>query len=198
MNQSVIQLTSPPIGQGRERTCYVHPDDPSKLIKISGAASNIQSRRDLDFYHRLKDRKDFKYTHLPRFYGTQKTSLGQGLVVDLVRDFDREISKSLKWYLDSGRPISDFEPHLELLKSYLLDNLVIFNHDVVARNLLFQKLAQDSSRLVLIDGIGDVVSIQWLNKIPSHARAKINRRWQRFLDRLYTRLNSEEHSQDAV
>ena len=193
MNQSVIQLTSQPIGQGRERTCYVHPDDPSKLIKISGEASNTQSQRELDLYSRLVNKKKIQYTHLPQFYGLQKTNLGQGLVVDLIRDFDGEVSKSLRWYLDNGRSISEFEPHLELLKNYLLDNLIIFNHDLVTRNLLLQRLSQDAARLVLIDGIGDVVSIQWLNKIPSHVRSKINRRWQRFLDRLYTRLNSEQN-----
>jgi len=198
MNQSVIQLTSQPIGQGRERTCYVHPDDPSKLIKISGEASNTQSQRELDFYRSVNNRKGFIYTHLPRFYGIQKTNLGSGIVVELVRDFDGEISKSLRWYLDNGRPISDFETHLELLKTYLLDNLVIFNHDMITRNMLLQKLSQDSARLVVIDGIGDVVSIQWLNKIPSHVRSKINRRWQRFVDRLYTRLNSEIHPPDSA
>jgi len=38
---------------------------------------------------------------------------------------------------------------------------------------------------VVIDGIGDVVRFQWLNNIPSHARAKINRRWERFIKHVY-------------
>lgn len=190
MPHAIIQLKSEPIGKGRERTCYVHPDDPSKLIKVQTGEISVQSNREIDFYQRLARRKEIEYTHLPRFYGLQQTNLGNGIVVDLVSDFDGNISRSLRWYLDQGDPISKFELQLAQLKSYLLDNLVIFNHDMVTRNILFQRLDEGSDRLVLIDGIGDVVSIQWLNRFPWHVRSKIKRRWQRFLDRLYARLNA--------
>jgi len=192
MNQSVIQIDTDPVGRGRERTCYLHPDDSTKLIKISGPDTDTQSRREIDFYKTCRNRSNFQYTHLPRYYGSESTSRGMGMVVDLICDFDGSVSKSLRDYLDDGQPISFFEPYLEQLKEYLLQNLVIFNHDMVTRNILFQRVTMDTSRLVLIDGIGDVVTIQWLNRFPFHARSKINRRWNRFLERLYHRLNTSK------
>ena len=186
MTDPVLQLTSQPIGKGRERTCYLHPEDPSKIIKISGEITNVQSKREIGFYRKLQKISHYEYTHIPRFYGSIKTSLGEGIVVDLIRDYEGSISKSLRWYLVQGTPISEFESYLSQLKQYLLENLVIFNHDMGAGNLLYQKLSKDSARLVMIDGIGDVIFIQWLNYFPSQVRSKINRRWDRFIKRLYS------------
>lgn len=184
MSQPFIQLASAPIGQGRERTCYLHPEDDSKIIKISEGDHDQQSRREIEFYRRLKKRHDFPYTHIPRFYGQVTTNLGNGIVVDLIRDHDGEISASMHHYLSEGVPIKDFKAALEILRQYVLQHRVIFNHDLVPGNLLLQKQSEISSRLVIIDGLGDVVAIQWLNGFSSHARAKINRRWNRFQQRL--------------
>lgn len=185
MPQTVIQLNSAPVGQGRERTCYVHPEDPDKLIKVSADGIGTQSRREIDFYRQLAKRNSIEYSHLPRYYGRVETNLGAGIVVDLVRDPDGRISRSMLDYLLAGRPIETFEPLLTELKDYLLRNLVIFNHDLVARNLLVQKRPDGRDRLILIDGLGDVVLITWLNRFGWHVRAKIERRWDRFIERLY-------------
>ena len=185
MNQTIVTLDAPPIGEGRERRCFQHPDDAALLIKVSRGSDKVQSRREIDFYRRLQKRTDVVYTHIPRFHGVVETSLGEGMVVDLIRDFDDEISRSMRWYLNHGTSIQIFEPYLDELKNYLLDNLVIFNHDLVLGNLLFQKTSADSARLVIIDGIGDVVKIQWLNRFPTHVRAKIERRWARFIRHVY-------------
>ena len=185
MNASIIKLTSEPIGQGRERTCYVHPDDPTKLIKVSKPETDTQTRREIAFYQKLKNPDKIEFTHIPRFYGQAKTSQGNGILVDLIRDADGEVSRSMRWYLEHDISIRTFEPYLQELKQYLLKNLVIINHDLVLGNLLFQKFSQDEARLVIIDGIGDVVKIQWLNRFPSHVRAKINRRWERFINHIY-------------
>lgn len=184
MSQPIIQLTSPPIGQGRERVCYLHPEDDSKLIKVATGDENVQTRREIDFYNRLRKRSNFPYTHLPEYHGQVQTNLGSGIVVDLVRDLDGEISRSMHSHLTEGVALSNFEPMLAELKNYLLQQRVIINHDLVPGNLLLQHYARDASRLVVIDGLGDVVIVQWLNYFPSHARAKINRRWDRFRQRI--------------
>ncbi len=185
MTQSTITLDSEPVGSGRERTCYVHPVDSSKLIKVCNSAIVTQTNRELVFYRELQSRSEFDYSHVPRFYGQVETSRGAGIVVDLVRDRDGGVSRSMRWYLKHGTPIQTFEPYLDELKSYLLQNLVIFNHDLVLGNLLFQRLPSGAARLVIIDGIGDVVKFRWLNRFPRHVRAKINRRWERFIRHVY-------------
>ena len=193
MSQGVIHLSSEPIGQGRERICYLHPEDDSKIIKIPMGSENVQSQREIDFYSRLQKRTDFPYSHIPRFHGIIQTSLGEGIVVDLIRDFDGQISRSMHEYLSEGIPLRAFDEEMETLKHYFLEHRVIFNHDLVPGNLLRQRLSSNHYRLVAIDGLGDVVIVQWLNCFPRHARAKINRRW----DRLQQRLNrSWGQSQD--
>lgn len=181
----MLQINTDPVGEGKERSCFVHPDDPQKAIKISRGEINQQSRREIKFYRRLQKRGGVNDPHVPRFYGLCETSLGQGIVVDLIRDQDGEISRPLNWYLAEGYPIEDFEPYLEELKQSFLRNLIIFNHDMTIGNLLFQKLSATSARLVAIDGLGDVVVVDWFDVIPLLLRRKITRRWERFITRLY-------------
>ena len=46
-------------------------------------------------------------------------------------------------------------------------------------NLLVQKTSISKARLVIIDGLGDTVAVDWLDRIPYFARRKIERRWKR-------------------
>ena len=180
----MLQINTDPIGKGKERACFVHPDDPQKAIKISHGDTSEQSRREIRFYQKLLKRRRSD-PHIPRYYGLCDTNLGQGIVVDMIRDQDGEISRPLNWYLAEGYPIEDFEPYLDELKQSFLQNLIIFNHDMTVGNLLFQKVSAISARLVAIDGLGDVVAIDWFDVFPSLLRRKISRRWQRFITRIY-------------
>ena len=180
-----LQVVTEPIARGKERSCYLDPRDPGRIIKISTGDEDTQSRREIVFYQDLMKRRDFDYSHLPRFFGVIETNLGRGLVLELICDADGEVSRSLQWYLENGISLAEAESLLHDLKKYLLDNLVIFNHDLFSGNLLLQKPADAEPRLVMIDGLGDVVSIPWLNRFPFHVRAKIERRWKRLMTRFY-------------
>jgi len=196
----MLQIITDPIGKGKERECFVHPDDPQKAIKISIGSVIEQSRREIKFYQKLKRRDGANDPHIPRFYGLCETNLGQGIVVDLIRDQDGEISRPLNWYLAEGYPIEDFESYLDELKKSFLQNLIIFNHDMTVGNLLFQKVSATSARLVAIDGLGDVVAIDWLDIFPWLVRRKILRRWARFIAQVYhtseVRLQRESLARD--
>ena len=124
------------------------------------------------------------FSHIPRYYGRIDTNLGRGMVFDLVSDFDGQISRSLWDYFQQGVPLSEFYPYLDELKQYMLDNLVVFSVDMGRFNVLFQRLSESSARLVVIDGLGNHTAMNWLDNVPSLARRKINRRWQRFITRL--------------
>ena len=183
--ENALCITSPPFAEGRERHCYLHPQDPTKVIKIPKGSETIQTRRELVFFRNLEKRAFRDYSHLPRFYGTVETNLGQGLVTELIRDHDGQISRSLNWHIENGLTRGEVEAHFRRLKQYLLDNLVIFNHDLTSGNMLLRMAADDSAKLVIIDGLGDVVAISWFNRIPTHVRAKIERRWNRLITRFY-------------
>jgi hypothetical protein len=184
----MLQITSRPIGKGKERACYIHPEEPRKAIKISMGKVNEQTRRDIKFYRKLAKRSTGENRHIPKFYGLCETNLGKGIVVDLIRNYDGEISRPLNWYLAQGVPIEEFDVYLEELKHSFLQNLTIFSHDMTIGNLLFQRSSTSSARLVAIDGLGDVVALDWLNCFPLLVRRKIRRRWARFIARVYQTL----------
>ena len=184
----MLQISSRPIGKGKERACYIHPEDPRKAIKISMGKVNEQTRRDIRFYRKLTRRSAGENRHIPKFYGLCETNLGKGIVVDLIRNYDGEISRPLNWYLAQGVPIEEFDVYLEELKHSFLQNLIIFNHDMTIGNLLFQRSSTSSARLIAIDGLGDVVALDWLNCFPFLVRRKIRRRWARFIARVYQTL----------
>ncbi len=169
-----------PIGEGVERKCYEHPEDRSKATKISSKKQNRQTKREVRYYHQLERRNFSGFTHIPKYHGLVETNHGRGFVVDLIRDDNGEVSKSLKWYLDNGWSIDRFCCHLEDLRSFFINHLIIFNYDITAGNILVQISGGKIYRLVLIDGIGDVVLIKILNYIPSMLVNKLKRRWNRF------------------
>ena len=181
----MLKITSEPIGTGRERACYIHPEDPRLAIKMPMGTVSDQTLRDLKFYRKLKKRGIKGIPHVPDFHGLCETNLGRGIVVELIRNYDGEISRPLNWYLAQGVPIEEFEQYLEELKQSFLQNLIIFNHDLTIGNLLFQKPSSRTAQLVAIDGLGDVVAIDWFDYFPFLVRRKINRRWKRFMEGIY-------------
>lgn len=198
MQQDVLEITGEPIGVGQERACYRHPGDAGKAVKVLRGASDKQTRRELELYRGLARRELADYSHIPRYYGTVETNLGRGLVVDLIADYDGAVSRSLWWHFERGYPVSEFQPYLEELKRYLLDNRIVFSVDMGRYNVLFQKLSTERARLVVIDGLGNHSAINWLDHIGYFARRKINRRWRRFIGRLgdYSAATLRDHEGD--
>ena len=180
-----IDITAEPFAKGGERACYQHPYDENKVIKIRLGELNKQTRRELAIYKSFAQRNMTNFQHVPRYYGKVETNLGQGMVFDLIRDFDGSISEPLYHFFLSGSPISEFLPQLEVLKKHLLDNLIVISADIVGRrNILLQKLSPTDAKLVIVDGIGNHTAINWLDNFRYFGRKKISRRW----DRLYISL----------
>jgi hypothetical protein len=192
----MLKIISQPIGVGRERACYVHPEDPRLAIKIPTGPVTDQTERDVRFYRRLKKRGLVGNVHIPKYFGMCETSIGPGIVVEMIRNYDGEIARPLNWYLAQGVPVEEFDAYLEQLKESFLQDLIIFNHDMQTGNLLFQKTSMGSARLVAIDGLGDTVALDWLDNISFLVRRKINRRWKRFIKRIY--LSQEVRAQRAA
>ena len=191
MTENLVQITGEPLGTGQERICYLHPGDPGKVIKLQRSDVSKQSRREINFYRWLRRRRMTDYSHIPRYHGKIDTNLGRGMVFDLVSDFDGGVARSLWDYFQQGVPVSEFYPYLDELKRYMLANLVVFSVDMGRFNVLFQRLSESRARLVVIDGLGNHTAMNWLDVVPGLARRKINRRWQRFINRL-------EHYSDDV
>ena len=184
-------ISKQPIGMGKERMCYVHPEDPRLALKVPIGDTNRQTQREIRFYRRLKQRGGVDCKHIPKFHGICRTNRGVGIVVELIRDYDGQISKSLGWYLAHGFPLEEFVACLDEVRLSFLENLIIFDSDLDIGDLLVKKTSFNRFHLVAIDGLGDMVAIDWPNRIPFLLRRKIGRRWQGFMERLY-------HSREVI
>lgn len=170
------------IGKGLHRECYVHPEDPRRCIKVVVAGTHDENRREAGYYAMLR-RRGISWDMLARFHGLVDTNLGEGAVFDLVRDHDGQVSATLEHYL---RTVALTAAHagvlaraLPALKDYLLQNRVV-TMTIKPKNILLQRLAAASGRLVLIDNVGNSDFIPLANYSAFLARRKILRKWQRF------------------
>ena len=86
-----------PLGTGRHRKCYAHPDDAQRCIKIvynSGHGGDKETQRELKYYaHLSRYLKD--WSGIPRYYGTVETDCGTGYVYDVITDYDGKPSITL-------------------------------------------------------------------------------------------------------
>lgn len=136
------------LASGSRRDVYIHPEDENLCIKIqkSNGKHNLYEE---EFYKKHPD-----VELLPQYKGQIKTNLGRGLVVELIRDFDGEISQSLHNYLTS-KTISAKEAY-DYVK-HIADEIVnhkILLHDDNLNNVLLKKTAPNSFKPVLVDGFG--------------------------------------------
>ncbi len=179
----LILKNSTSIGSGSERSVYIHPNDPSKLVKIIHRNKNLQTKREINHYKNLIRRlpnADKYWLHIPRYYGTQATDLGEGQVFEAIRDFDGQISKTFLFYLERDG-VDSYREELDELKCYLLRYCIIFNHDISSPlNIVLKRTDHNKQRLVIVDALGDTIAIKLLNIIPYIVRKKILRRWERF------------------
>ena len=95
-----------PLGTGRHRKCYAHPEDAQRCIKIvyhRGDGGDKEIRRELKYYahlgRRLKD-----WSGIPRYHGTVETDCGTGYVYDVIADFDGKPSITLTEFAASPSP----------------------------------------------------------------------------------------------
>ena len=199
-----------PFAVGGRRACYVHPEDPHRCIKTLRTDERKTVRitkhpliparwrrtydNNADEQHQLEKLQrrlgaENTRAHLPVCYGTRATDLGPGLVLDLVRDdappgsaSPGPISRTLRDLLTAGEPIDTFRPAFDAFADFLRAHRVLTRglHD---HNLVAQRRADGTWRLVLIDGIGDPAWLPFATWIPAVGRNKIERRvagaWQR-------------------
>jgi len=174
------------VGKGLHRVCYAHPQDERLCVKVllqlQSKTPLIEAEREAKYY-RFLDKKNVPWTMLPKFHGEVLTSRGQGYIFDLIRDYDGEISKTLKHYLASPIETNNYYEGLsaafDLLRGYLLAWKIV-TMTIKAKNILYQKLNQREGRLVIIDNIGHSDFIPVCDYIDFMAERKIRRKWRRF------------------
>ncbi len=135
----MIQITTPPIGEGEDRIVYIHPTDKNKAIKlVKPNRLHKQSEREIKYYNKLLKRKNISWKHIPKFYGEISTNKGKGFVVELIRDYDGNISKNLDFYIKKFG-LAFYKEKWEELKSYFLKERIITTSDIAYHNILLAK-----------------------------------------------------------
>lgn len=206
---------SEPFGVGGRRLCFVHPLDPGKCVKVSrrderrtvrNSRSPIPTRfrREYDnnahelavlteLFERIGPEAGFG---LPRCYGLVETDLGSGLVLDLIRDEDGPISRSLRELISTGHPPATFRAAFEALGEFFVRHAIV-TRAILDHNLAAQHRADGSWRLVMIDGFGDPAWFSLARLSRSIARMKIRRRLNEVWPRL-ERLAAEPVTPELI
>lgn len=193
-----------PFGVGGRRLCYEHPTDLTKCVKVlrqderrtvrmAKSSRWIPAALRRVYDNNADEMKTLEYEfqrigpaaklHLPESYGMHLTDQGPGLVLDLVRDADGRISRSLRELLSTGYEPQLFRPAYDELSDFLRTYRVI-TRTLLDHNIAAQHRADGTWRLVIIDGLGDPALLPLARWIPALGRSKIERRiaeaWPRF------------------
>lgn len=187
------------VARGLDRECYVHPENPDHCVKVTVSGDFSQATGERKYYERLL-RRNVSWRMISRFHGVVSTNLGEGLVFDLIRDYDGSISKSLGWFLSksSRTPATEqLVAYLSSLKIYLLAERIIVR-DLKEDNILVQRLNATETKWVIIDGLGNNEFIPVSELSARLARRKIMRQWRRFERGLTRQFNGNENLQQAL
>ncbi len=166
--------------QGDNRACYVHPHDDNSCVKIlhAGRHKKVQ-QRELRYFNSLYRRKA-DMSKVARLLEVCPTNKGEGVVFELIRDFDGSISKTVHDYLIQNKPEYDamLVDKIAELKAYLYTEAIVFR-DLITLNMLIQRKSATDFSIVVVDGIGHDDFIPICNISKRLARKKIIRMWNK-------------------
>jgi len=198
----MIKLTDDLIfAQGGRRYCFIHPEDPLKCIKTLNFRGNPRNRRkasvwykhlrplsrfddnkrELQSFRCLSRKGEAVWRHFPRCYGIQPTSRGDGIVTDLIRDRDGQISKTVRQYVKANGKTPELLTALDEFFELLRGRRVI-TRDILDHNLVVQ-IGEMKLTVYMIDGFGSPEMIPVTEWIPALGRRKVARKIARFRER---------------
>jgi len=168
------------IATGDNPHCYIHPDDSDKCIKVLRTDTPLKVNEREKRYYQTLLKRGISWERLARYYWAESTDQGDGLVYELVRDYDGSISKTLDYYLNlnDDRLTNEIVRQIELLQIFFLREAVLFR-DLITLNILMKKKAVDEYELIVIDGIGHNDVLRLCEYSKTVARRKIKRIWNR-------------------
>ena len=174
------------IGHGASRQCYVHPEDPNKCVKVPQNAKALKDiRREIMINVLLRPLlRDCIPECEEKLAETDK---GQGMVCELIRDFDGRISLPVtneNRTAEKGFDARALAPSLDLFVGKIIENDIFF-YDFNKGNFVFQRTSPDESRMVYVDmkslGVNGYPGFLKLEKfIAPLARIIMFRRVRRF------------------
>lgn len=173
------------IASGRERDCYIHPFDDKKIIKVMKDSENISNQNRVDeLYYKLLAKEKVPFSNIANYYGLVDTNLGKGLVFERVLNYDGTPSKSFRYVMTYKLISLEEQTHLICnLKKYLFKNQILFA-DSSLTNILYKKINENESKLVVIDGLGAKrmgLKFSLYRSFGVYKKYKIYKQWNKFI-----------------
>jgi len=159
------------IAKGSKRWVFVHPDDPSLLVKVMRPDVSAHlpvliraaRRRYLDFVIAAREFREHRRVNAPdgepawflqKILGVADTNHGRGLVVRAERGRDGNYAKTLRQVAQSGQFGPQASADLAAFLAALQASPVVAG-DLQTHNVVYSYSPERGDHFVLIDGIGD-------------------------------------------
>lgn len=142
------------VARGHHRTCYRHPDEPGRCIKIEHKVDTSALNRLEWSYYEFLHRRRVPLTHIAACHGWIETNRGRGLVFDRVTvdgHPDSPIETLEQAILNRTLSRADIASSVAELAVYLRRHGLIWS-DENPGNLCVVR--HPSLRLVIVDGLG--------------------------------------------
>lgn len=159
--------------EGGRRFCFVHPSDPNRCVKTLSENGDPLKRKKVAVWYKklrplsmfddnLRELKSFQdlekkgeavWRYFPRCYGIKKTSRGDGIVTDLIRDADGQISQTVRQYVKARGKTRELMVALDGFFVFLQTQRLV-TRDILDHNLVIQVRKEGVVRVVMIDGFG--------------------------------------------
>lgn len=173
------------LGKGNERLCYLHPDDPTKIIKVAYKEENARNQNMIEeLYHAHMQEKGVSDEHLTHCYGTVDVEGKKGLVFDRVVNSDGSSSLTFADAVKK-RVLSpdDALKLLEDLQGYLVVNNILFV-DVSLDNIMCQEQEDGTFWLRIVDGLGarrPGFKFLLYRHFPRYTAYKVKSQWKKVM-----------------
>lgn len=185
------------LSSGSGRDIYLHPQDTSKIIKIT--KKGVSKRRDQNeleyLYYSHLQKLNTPQTHIATCYGFIQTNLGKGLVFERILNYDGSSSITLKEILLVKKFTKNMEDNLILdLKEFIFTNEILFV-DIASTNVLCQEYKKDSFRLIIIDGLaGSSMNLKFYFalRVRLYRDMLIKKRFLKFMQNVEIKIKERE------
>lgn len=188
----VLELTDQLFfSQGKNRQCYIYPDDDRLCVKVLHEHSPVKTQQRETRYFNYLNKRGTDWDMVVPLKEMVPTNRGLGAVFELLRDYDHQVSRSLEYYMLQKNSELDalIVSELKRLKKYLLEEIIIFR-DLNPLNLLLQQVKPGEYRLMVVDGIGHNDFLPICQMSQHFGREKIKRTWNRKLDYWFSRYDN--------
>lgn len=203
-----------PLAEGGNRLVFVHPEDPSRCVKVAHPNVSLAAKRARKgLKGRLKPASAFDDNaeewrvmehlqatiadigrHIPHCDGFAETDLGPGLVSGLVRSSDGSVALPLKQRLWQDGYTDELQESVDELAAFWVDNAVP-SRKLILHNVVVEQQA-DHARLWVIDGIGSSDLLPFARWSKTLRRQKSERKIADLRSRIDTLMKTRSEGGD--